>query len=71
MRWSLIAIGVMFVISLGRWAYQLYRLFTAPPVSPLLAPGSPTEEIDPSTLDDWVHSMSSDGDSSDDDPDES
>ncbi len=27
--------------------YQLFRLFTAPPVSPLLSPDSATEEIDP------------------------
>jgi hypothetical protein len=67
LRWSLIAIGVMFVISLGRWGYQLYRLFTAPPVSTLLSPGSPTEEVDASALEDWVHSMRSDGDSSDED----
>jgi hypothetical protein len=64
LRWSLIAIAVMFVISLGRWAYQLYRLFTVPPVSALLSPGSPTEEVDASALDDWVQSMRSDGDSS-------
>ena len=69
LRWSLIAIGLMFVVSLGRWAYQLYRLFTVPPVSPLLSAGSPPDEIDTLALDDWVHSMGSNGD--DDDPDES
>jgi hypothetical protein len=58
LRWSLIAIGGMFLISLVRWAYQLYRLFTAPPVSPLLTARSPADEIDTSTLEDWVHSMS-------------
>jgi hypothetical protein len=57
LRWSLIGIGIMFVVSLGRWAYQLYRLFTAPPVSPLPAVRSPTEEVDASTLEDWVHSL--------------
>jgi hypothetical protein len=73
LRWSLIAIAVMFVISLARWGYQLYRLFTAPPVSPLLARRSPSEEIDTSTLDDWVHSLSPAADSTgtEDDPDES
>jgi hypothetical protein len=63
LRWSLIAIGVMFVISLGRWAYQLVRLFTAPPVSPLLSSRSPAEEIDSATLEDWAQSMRTDGDS--------
>jgi hypothetical protein len=57
LRWSLIAIGVMFVVSLGRWAYQLCRLFTAPPLSPLLRSSSPGEDIDERTLNDWVHSM--------------
>jgi hypothetical protein len=69
LRWSLIAIGVMFFVSLLRWGYQLYRLFTASPVSPLMTPGSPVEEIDPGRLDDWVHSMAPEGEH--DDPDES
>ena len=67
LRWSLIALAVMFVISLGRWAYQLYRLFTARPLSPLLAHGSPTEEVDASALEDWAHSMRSEGDSGEED----
>jgi hypothetical protein len=67
LRWSLVAIGVMFVISLGRWAYQLYRRFTAAPLSPFLSPGSPTEEVDALALEDWAHSMRCDGESSDDD----
>ena len=57
LRWSLIAIAVMFVVSLGRWAYQLYRLFTAPPVSPLLAARSPADEIDTATLEDWANAQ--------------
>jgi hypothetical protein len=73
LRWSLIAIAVMFVISLLRWGYQLYRLFTAPVASPLLARPSPSEEIDRSTLDEWIHSMSPADDSGlgEDDADES
>ena len=63
LHWSLIGIGIMFIVSLGRWAYQLYRLFTAPPISPLLAARSPTEEVDPSRLEDWVHSMNATDDS--------
>jgi hypothetical protein len=57
LRWSLIAIALMFVVSLGRWAYQLYRLFTAPPVSPLLRATSAAEEIDSRSLNEWLHSM--------------
>jgi hypothetical protein len=57
LRWSLIAIGVMFFISLARWMYQLIRLFTAPPVSPLLSTTSATEEIDHRALDAWAQSM--------------
>jgi hypothetical protein len=62
LRWSLMAIGVMFVFSLARWGYQLVRLFTARPTPPLLRPGSPAEEIDPAKLDLWVHSQSADED---------
>jgi hypothetical protein len=69
LRWSLLAIGVMFVISLLRWGYQMTRLVTAPTVSPLVMAGSPIQEIDSSTLEDWVHSMS-ESDGSDDDEDD-
>jgi hypothetical protein len=71
LRWSLMAIAAMFVISAGRWAFQLYRLFTAPPASPLLLARSPAEEIDPSALNEWAQSMGpedesiADGDESD------
>lgn len=73
LRWSLIAIGAMFLFSLARWMYQLVRVFTAPPTSPLKATASPTEEIDPQELDAWVHSMGPDDDSTadQDEPDES
>jgi hypothetical protein len=73
LHWSLIGIGIMFLVSLGRWAYQLYRLFTAPPLSPLLAARSPVEEIDTSALEDWVHSLNPADDSAanDEDSDES
>ncbi len=57
------------MISLLRWGYQLVRFFTAPPVSPLLKAGSPAQEIDRSALEEWVHTMSSDGESADGDDD--
>ena len=63
LRWTLIALGAMFVLSLARWMYQLVRVFKAPSVSPLIASASPTEEIDPEDLDAWVHSMGPDDDS--------
>jgi hypothetical protein len=73
LRWSLIAIGVMFFISLARWTYQLLRLFNPRPASPLLSTTSPIEEIDPRALDAWALSMRPDQDSTaeDDDTDES
>jgi hypothetical protein len=60
LRWSLVAIGAMFLFSLARWMYQLVRAFTAPPALPRGATAAPTEEIDPQDLDAWVHSMGSD-----------
>jgi hypothetical protein len=64
LRWSLVAIGAMFVFSLARWMYQLVKVFNAPPSSPLRATASPTEEIQPEDLAAWVHSMEhEDGDS--------
>jgi hypothetical protein len=61
--WSLVIIGAMFFISLGRWAYQLIRVFNPPPGSSLVSTSPPTEEIDPKALSTWVHSMSPGDDS--------
>jgi hypothetical protein len=69
LRWSLIAIGAMFLFSLARWMYQLVRVVRAPPASPLKAIASPAEEIDPQDLDAWVHSMGPDDDSTPDQDD--
>jgi hypothetical protein len=65
LKWSLWVIGGMFFISLGRWIFQLHKLFTAPKLSPRLPPN---EEIDPSTLDAWAKSLAHDHDD-DADPD--
>jgi hypothetical protein len=62
LRWSLVAIGAMFVFSLARWMYQLVRAFRASPISPLLATSTPTEEINTEDLKAWVHSMGRDDD---------
>jgi hypothetical protein len=55
--WSLVILGVLFFGSLGRWLYQLRRLFTTPGTSPLASSAHPNEEIDPDALDAWARSM--------------
>jgi hypothetical protein len=54
LKWSLWVIAGMFFISLGRWIFQLHRLFTAPKLTPRLPPN---EEIDPSALHAWAQSL--------------
>jgi hypothetical protein len=53
--WSLVILGGLFVISLGRWVYQMRRLFAPPGTVPSAAPQ--TEEIDPDALRKWARSM--------------
>jgi hypothetical protein len=55
--WSLVILGGLFVISLGRWLYGIRRLFAAPGASPLASAAHPTEEIDPEELRQWAASM--------------
>jgi hypothetical protein len=57
LKWSLRVIGVMLLISLGRWIFQLHRLFSAPKLAPKLPPN---EEIDPSALNAWAQSLARD-----------
>jgi hypothetical protein len=64
LKLSLWVIGGMFFISLGRWAFQLHRLFTAPKLSPKLPPN---EEIDPSALHAWAQSLAGQDDAPDQD----
>jgi hypothetical protein len=59
LKLSLWVIAGMFFISLGRWIFQLHRLFTAPKFTPRLPPN---EEIDPSTLHAWAQSLARDDD---------
>lgn len=59
LRWSLRVIGLLFLLSLARWTYQLLRVFIARPASPILSTMPPAEELDPKALDDWVHSIGS------------
>jgi hypothetical protein len=67
--WSLVIIGVMFFISLGRWGYQLTRQYSAAPASPLVSTAPPAEEIDPKLLNAWVRSMGTGEESTDDEDD--
>lgn len=57
LRWSLAVLGVLFVISLGRWIYQLGRLFVAPGQVSRPAPSAVTDEIEPAALDAWARSV--------------
>jgi hypothetical protein len=66
LRWTLIAIGAMFLISLVRWIVQLRRLFTAP-TGPGRAPTrTPTEEIAHVDLEAWAQSMAREDDTNSD-----
>jgi hypothetical protein len=56
LRWTLIALSVMFGISLIRWIIQLRRLFAASdPFEPTKP--APAGELDPRALDAWVQSV--------------
>ena len=59
LRWSLVVLGVLFLISLGRWIYQLGRLFVAPGQVQRPAPAPPPDQIDPAALDAWARSARS------------
>jgi hypothetical protein len=57
LRWSLVVLGVLFVISLGRWVYQLGRLFVAPGQEQRPAPAGSSDQIGPAELDAWARSV--------------
>jgi hypothetical protein len=62
LRWSLIILGAMFLISLVRWLVQVRR-FLAPPDRydpPRMA--STHDELDPQALDDWVRAVAREDD---------
>jgi hypothetical protein len=57
LRWTLVILGILFFLSLGRWILQL-RKFLSPPVRSSVADSKPViDEIDPARLDAWVHSV--------------
>ena len=54
--WSLVALGVMFVMSLGRWVFQLSRMLSGPRSA--ITPASyRADDIAPGELDAWVDSV--------------
>jgi len=56
--WSLVVLGVMFLMSLGRWVFQLAR-FLSGPRSTIIPASHPAEDIAPGELDAWVDSLAS------------
>jgi hypothetical protein len=54
--WSLVVLGVMFLMSLGRWVFQLSR-FLSGPRSTIIPASHPAEDIPPGELDAWVDSV--------------
>jgi hypothetical protein len=55
--WSLAVLGMLFLISLARWIYQLRRLFLAPSQGPLHQPAGAADLIEPAALDAWARSV--------------
>ncbi len=56
--WSLVVLGVMFLLSLGRWVFQLSR-FLSGPRSTITPASRPAEDIAPGELEAWVDSLAS------------
>lgn len=54
LRISLILLGVLFAISMGRWLYQLRRLFLAPSRDSHEPAKPKSETLDPEAFDAWV-----------------
>ena len=54
--WSLVVLGVMFLMSLGRWIFQLAH-FLSGPRSTIIPASHPAEDIPPGELDAWVDSV--------------
>jgi hypothetical protein len=57
LRWTLLALGVLFFISLVRWALPLRRLFATPARRRASSTLEHPREIDPAALDSWVQSV--------------
>ena len=65
--WSLLALGAMFLISLGRWLLQLYHRLAAPRLT-AIPTEHPADTIAREDLDAWVQAMRDDEPDSLDEP---
>jgi hypothetical protein len=63
LRWTLIALAAMFVISLARWIVQLRRAVARPDRSERTRTAR-TDELDPVALDEWVQAVAHEDDAS-------
>jgi hypothetical protein len=63
LRWSLVVLAVLFLISLVRWVYQLQGFFFRSGLAPRQASASTTQEIEPAALDAWARSLAPDDES--------
>ena len=54
--WSLVVIGILFFLSLGRWIYQLSHFLSGPRIRDHSL-AHPTEDIPPEDLNAWVESV--------------
>jgi hypothetical protein len=68
LNWSLTVLAVLFVISLLRWIYQLWRSIASPRTR-AMAVAAPSEQIDPVALDAWARSLAPAPESTDDEDD--
>jgi hypothetical protein len=58
LRWSLIILGAMFVLSLGRWIFQLRRFFAPPErFEPPSMASTHDDQLDPRAFDAWARSV--------------
>jgi hypothetical protein len=57
--WSLVVLGGLFLVSLARWGFQLFRLFsgTAASGGRDRSATPPADEIDPERLQNWLDSL--------------
>jgi len=54
--WSLVVLGVMFLLSLGRWVFQLSHFLSGPRAT-IIPASHPAEDIPAGHLDAWVDSL--------------